>query len=91
MFVMVAYDITDDGRRRTVQRVLEAYGERVQFSVFECHIDETQLRSLKAEIDRHLEPQMDQVRWYCLCRGCAGAVEQDGNGPVSEDPSYVVV
>lgn len=91
MFVMVSYDISNDSRRRTVQRVLEGYGERVQYSVFECHLEDVQLERLIGEIKRVVDSSCDQVRWYALCRWCAGKMEQDGSGQITEDPPYIVV
>lgn len=38
MFVVVSYDIKNDKRRRKVMKLMEGYGERVQYSVFECHL-----------------------------------------------------
>lgn len=43
MFVLVTYDVstvTPEGRRRLrrVARVCENFGQRVQFSVFECNV-----------------------------------------------------
>ena len=47
MFYMICYDvsaITPEGRRRLrkVARLCKDYGQRVQNSVFECDIGETQ-------------------------------------------------
>lgn len=40
MLTLVAYDITNDKRLRRVAQLCEDYGVRVQYSVFECHLDE---------------------------------------------------
>ncbi len=40
MLTLVTYDITDDKRLRRVAQTCEDYGVRVQYSVFECHLDE---------------------------------------------------
>ncbi|NJK64957.1 MAG: CRISPR-associated endonuclease Cas2, partial [Synechococcaceae cyanobacterium SM2_3_1] len=37
---VIAYDISCDRRRRKVSEVLEGYGKRAQYSVFECVISE---------------------------------------------------
>jgi CRISPR-associated protein Cas2 len=39
MRVVVSYDISDDKRRRKVAQIMEGYGYRVQYSVFECDLD----------------------------------------------------
>ena len=35
-FVVIAYDIVDDKHRTKISKLLEGYGERVNYSVFEC-------------------------------------------------------
>ena len=35
---VVSYDIPDNKRRTKVMKLLEGYGRRAQFSVFECHV-----------------------------------------------------
>ena len=39
MVFLVAYDIPDDGTRTQVANELENWGDRVQYSVFECDLD----------------------------------------------------
>ena len=36
MYLVVSYDIHDDKRRNSIHKVLKNFGERIQFSVFEC-------------------------------------------------------
>jgi CRISPR-associated protein Cas2 len=36
MFVVVAYDISDDPRRTKLHNTLKNFGTPVQYSVFEC-------------------------------------------------------
>lgn len=50
MFVLVCYDISEDRRRLRVGSELENFGCRVQYSVFECHLEEPQLRKLQARL-----------------------------------------
>jgi CRISPR-associated protein Cas2 len=40
MLTLVAYDITEPKRLAKVARVCEDFGVRVQYSVFECRLDE---------------------------------------------------
>ncbi len=40
MLTLLAYDITNDKRLRQVARTCEEYRVRVQYSVFECRLDE---------------------------------------------------
>jgi CRISPR-associated protein Cas2 len=88
---VVAYDISDDGRRTRVAKHLEGYGERVQLSVFECRLDESELRRLRAEVRAVTEPREDRIRWYPLCRACKTGVKWQGpGGPLTDDGAYFV-
>ena len=39
MFYLVSYDIPDTKRRTKLAKTLEDFGDRVQYSVFECILD----------------------------------------------------
>ena len=39
MFILVTYDIKDDKKRNKVCNILKDYGNRVQYSVFECYLE----------------------------------------------------
>ena len=54
MMVVVSYDVNDQSvggkkRLRKVARLCENYGQRVQFSVFECLVDPVQWSELRFE------------------------------------------
>ncbi len=87
---MVAYDIEDDRSRRRVHDLLKDYGERVQYSVFECWLkDETQaeLRNrLVAEVE-----EGDSIRWYPLCVWCRSEVVWQGRGTPADDPGFYLL
>jgi len=51
-FVVIAYDITDDKRRRKLAKFLEGYGDRVQYSVFEARLNKRQLMYVAGKIKR---------------------------------------
>lgn len=66
MFWIICYDITDDKRRRKVVKVMESYGIRAQYSVFECDITDRQQMTLQGQLDKIIEPEEDDVRFYPL-------------------------
>lgn len=49
---LAVYDVTDDKERSAVAKVLEGYGQRVQFSVFECRLTLSARQRLLAEVTR---------------------------------------
>ena len=91
MFVVVSYDIADDRRRIRMAKVLKAFGDRVQRSVFECNLDESELQKLLRRLKPLISEHEDSVRIYRLCAGCKSHVQIIGSGTVSEDPDLVVV
>lgn len=91
MFYMVCYDISDDGRRRDVQKILEGYGKRVQYSVFDCDISDIQYRTLRDELIAKVDNDTDSLRFYPLCSACYGKIEYRGTGSINEDDRFYIV
>lgn len=91
MFYMVSYDITDDTRRRRIQKILEGFGARVQYSVFECEISEPHYRELRTRVVDVMDGESAIVRFYNPCTSCSGKTDFIGNGAILEDDSYFIV
>ena len=91
VFYVVCYDIRDAKRLRRVANEMENFGIRVQKSIFECHLDDNDLKKLKRQIGRWLEISEDQVRFYPLCAKDKPGILLDGPGQVSSDPDYHLV
>ena len=77
MQVLVCYDVTTttpEGRRRLrrVARVCLDYGQRVQQSVFECTLNETDLTRLRSQLLDEIETREDSLRLYRLIGKFAG-------------------
>ncbi len=70
MFVIVSYDISDDKRRTRLHKLLRRYGDAVQYSVFECVIDQLQFDQLRQEVDKIIMVGKDSVRYYDICQAC---------------------
>ena len=71
MEVLVAYDVATDtveGRRRLrrVAKVCEAYGQRVQKSVFECIVNAAELTLLVHRLSNEIDAREDSLRIYRL-------------------------
>jgi len=91
MFVVVAYDIVDNKKRRMIAKILVSYGERVQKSVFECLEDDGRYLKMKGAIEKCIDPEVDSVRYYFLCKRCVGDIEVSGLGRFVEDEKVVIV
>ncbi len=91
-FVLVVYDISNDRRRTRLHDTLLDYGSPVQYSVFECLLDEKGLARMKQAVRKVIRPQVDHVRFYYLCAECVRKTEVTGRGEeVLEEPKAIVV
>ncbi|WP_335323057.1 CRISPR-associated endonuclease Cas2 [Spirochaeta thermophila] len=80
--VVVSYDVgQDEGgqkRLRKMAKLCEGFGQRVQYSVFECLVDPAQWVNLKAHISSIINPEYDSVRFYFLGANWKRRVESLG-------------
>lgn len=58
---IVTYDIADPSRLRKVFKLMKAYGEHLQFSVFRCDLTKMTLATMKAKLNELIHAQEDQV------------------------------
>ncbi len=83
MFVLVSYDVaTSDPagqtRLRRVAKACKNYGQRVQYSVFECIVDPAQWTVLKDKLIKEINPERDSLRFYYLGSNWRRRVEHVG-------------
>ena len=89
MLVLVTYDVktgSKEGRRR-LRKIAKAcldFGQRVQFSVFECTIDPAQWATLRGRLLDLYEPAADSLRFYYLGANWRGRVEHHGAKPATD-------
>jgi CRISPR-associated protein Cas2 len=82
--ILVTYDIADTESREGARRlrkvaiICKDYGQRVQFSVFECEIDEMQFEMFRAKLIKAVDLKLDSLRFYKLMGGRDRAVEAYG-------------
>ncbi|MGL5808387.1 MAG: CRISPR-associated endonuclease Cas2 [Nocardioides sp.] len=58
---LVAYDIRDPRRLRSICKLMEAHGDRMQYSVFVCDLDRTELVRLRAASEKLMDLAIDSV------------------------------
>lgn len=64
MIYLVAYDIAEPKRLRRVCSLLEGFGTRVQYSVFECNISTPTMMGLWELLMRRINPEEDRLSAY---------------------------
>ena len=91
---LVCYDIADDKRRDRAFKVCKNHGIHLQFSVFECDLNATELAGLQRELLDVISQTDDQVLLVSL-----GPAERRGERVISalgrpytklDAPCYVV-
>ena len=83
MLMLITYDVKteDKAGRRRLRRVARAcldFGQRVQFSVFECEVDPAQWTALRACLIGEIDPATDSLRFYHLGANAKRRIEHIG-------------
>lgn len=86
VLVLITYDVntqTESGRKRLrkVAKQCVNYGQRVQNSVFECQLDATKYRQVKAILEGIIDKEADSLRFYNLGDKYKNKVEHIGIRP----------
>ncbi len=63
---IVSYDISDPKRLRHVFKTLRNWGDHLQYSVFECQLNRTDLVRLRAQLTEIIHHDDDQVLFVDL-------------------------
>lgn len=96
MDILVTYDVntlTKAGRARLrrVAKLCEGHGQRVQFSVFECTVNDAQMEVFRARLLKAIEPSEDSLRIYTLRGGRQGCVQSYGTDTYISFQALLVV
>jgi CRISPR-associated protein Cas2 len=83
MLVLVSYDVSTidkkgQRRLRRVAKVCQNYGQRVQYSVFECIVDPAQWTALRQRLIDEIKPEEDSLRFYFLGSNWKRRIEHVG-------------
>lgn len=86
MLVLVSYDVAtvEEGGQRRLRRVAKVcknFGQRVQYSVFECIVDPAQWTAFRQKLIDEIDPDQDSLRFYFLGSNWRRRVEHIGAKP----------
>lgn len=85
--VLVSYDVRSDdkqGKRRLrrIAKSCESYGQRVQYSVFECVVEPSQWVIFRKKLLEIMDEEVDSLRFYFLGANWVKRVEHHGDKAV---------
>lgn len=63
---LVCYDIRDDYRLARVAKTMRGFGDRIQYSVFECQLNRTDLVRCRHALAEIIDHKKDQVLFVDL-------------------------
>ena len=83
MLILITYDVSTgekagQRRLRRVAQACEDYGVRVQKSVFECQVGQTEWVALRDRLLREIKTDADSLRFYYLDEKAAQRIEHHG-------------
>lgn len=70
IYCVVAYDIAEHKRRNRIVKLIEPYGCRINYSVFECMFTMAQLIQLQQKLEQMIIKDDDQIAIYPICVDC---------------------
>jgi len=72
MNLLITCDVSNDKRRTKLSELLDKYGTRVNYSVYECELNQTKLDKLLFEIElkKLIDNKYDSLRFYHICQNC---------------------
>ena len=59
--LLVAYDIADEKRLRSVYKAMNGFGDRIQYSVFICELNARERVQMEGKLGRLIHHTEDQV------------------------------
>jgi CRISPR-associated protein Cas2 len=80
---LISYDVRDPKRLKKVAKKMEAYGTRIQYSVFRCRLDRETMEKLHWELSKIMAVE-DDLLVIPLCDSCSCKVPQHSSGDRSD-------
>jgi CRISPR-associated protein Cas2 len=83
MLVLVSYDVSTTDKKgqrrlRKVAKICQNFGQRVQYSVFECIVDPAQWTAIRQKLIDEIKPEKDSLRFYFLGANWQRRIEHVG-------------
>lgn len=96
MLVLVTYDVKTESnggqkRLRKVAKTCEDFGQRVQYSVFECKVTPAQWAELKHRLVQLIDQKEDSLRFYMLGANWRPRVEHIGAKPAIDPDGPLII
>lgn len=91
MIVIAAYDVAQNDRRARIAAVLQAYGDRIQKSVFILKVEHKELDDIVAKVQNILDTDTDSLWFARQCADCWESLIQLGQSAKPDRLLYWMV
>ena len=78
MNILIAYDIANPKRLRKIAKLFLNYGDRLQYSIFEFHINRLQFQKIQKKIEKIVNWKEDRITYIPLCEICNSKIKTQG-------------
>jgi len=92
MRFILCYDIESDSKRARLVKILEEYGERIQYSVFEFKLSEACYLEMMDKIEKAglLNDNICSISIYPTCEACYKKIERYGANKILTEDNIVL-
>lgn len=96
MMVLVSYDVSTINKKgqkrlRRVAKACQDYGQRVQYSIFECIVDPGQWVALKNRLISEIDLESDSLRFYYLGSNWEKSIEHVGSKTTLDQEGPLII
>ncbi len=86
---LVAYDIADPKRLRKIERIASAYGERVQYSLFQCDLQLSKRKELESLLRQNSDKKKDSIFIIDITRLKSFDIVQIGDTRITFEQNFI--
>jgi len=91
-YLLVAYDIVDDNKRKMISDELKYYGlERFQYSVFMGYLEKTEVGGLASSLKKFNLDDEDKIYMFTICSRCFEQKIMIGNEPSTLEKEHLIL
>ena len=86
----IAIEFIDEKINPSYATILEAYGIRANYSVFELDISQKDFDDIKQKLAKLINHKTDKILFYRICRTCMAKSQSIGEGQIFSTPNTYI-
>ncbi|MCK5727175.1 MAG: CRISPR-associated endonuclease Cas2 [Thiotrichaceae bacterium] len=90
-FYVICFDIAEKKRLRKVSTQMENFGQRIQYSIFECYLNDKNLKILQGRLNSIINKAEDSIRYYPLCNKDYKKIPLKNKADITPNDNYHLI